>query len=176
MGKNLLLLAAVPFCSLLLSLLKLTSALLVLPYHLYIDVTFLAYLSLLLKSSASLPSFPQIPCSPIHSSLAWPLTNTNIQNHFCPLPQSSQLGTCIALEFNTPFASITHTYEQMARILLSAPGAQFPTFHPRPNFFLFHKGTSSTCPKLLLAITKISKLSMPQAPSLTTLFLHIFHS
>lgn len=162
MGKNLLLLAAVPFCSLLLSLLKLTSALLVLPYNLYINVTFLAYLSLLLKSSTSLPSFPQVPCSPFHSSLAWPLTNTNIQNHFRPLPQASQLATCITLEFNTPFASITHTYEQMAHILLSAPGAQFPTFHPRPNFFLLHKRTSSTCPKLLLASTKLANSLCPR--------------
>jgi len=66
MWKNVLLLAAVPFGGLLLSLLKLTSALLVLSHHFYINMTFLAYLSLLLKSSGSLPSSPQVTESQNH--------------------------------------------------------------------------------------------------------------
>lgn len=57
-----LLLGAVPICGLILSLSQLTSALLALPYHPYINLTFLAYLSLLLKSSSSLASSPPVPC------------------------------------------------------------------------------------------------------------------
>lgn len=66
----------------------------------------------------------------------------------------------------------------MAHILLSAPGAQFPTFHSGPNFLFTNVSIlinrKSICPKLLLF--KMSNLSMPQAPSLNTLFLHILHS
>lgn len=62
-GKNMLLFASVPFCSLLLSLLKLNFALSS-PLSLVHQSDILAYLSLPLKSSSSLPSSPQVPCSP----------------------------------------------------------------------------------------------------------------